>query len=266
MWRSFLVLVFGCFVVLRARSVHEEAQAPVASMQHWRNAFDYSTIPLNERFVRETKKDCKCTPKPRHSRIPRIRTVFRRNDVDMDDSEEALEKMLEEYILQTLIKRGTLTPRAIYTPIKPAKNVFRTQKQIHQQLPAFKHERVEYSDEENYRMSSNNRFYSQEPVPGQLLYPPISPKFSQSTRVYPSTQVNSVSKPRYVSSMLIPHFLNNTIAKPNEKVRNILRMNTTNTEDASAVTPKKVRYGKNAGHINLPKDTNRRSNMSNIQK
>ncbi|XP_058816695.1 uncharacterized protein LOC131679969 [Topomyia yanbarensis] len=250
MWKSLFLLVIGCFVALRARSVPDGSSEIAPKKQFWKNGYEYSTIPLNENSNHGRRVGCKCPSKERYTRRPRIRTVIRRNDVALEDPEEIMESMLERYLLRVLLKKGLLSPPASNRQGNIARSFSRTQKQIQQTLPAFQHERAVYSDEENYRMTHNSRFYSQEPIPGQLLYPPISPKFHPTARVYPSGPAANLSKPRYVSSMLIPHFLNNTIAKPNEIVRNILRMNTTEKVN-STILPKRVRYGKNAGYINI---------------
>ncbi|XP_058449121.1 uncharacterized protein LOC131429089 [Malaya genurostris] len=265
MWKSLFILAIGCFVALRAKSVPKEATEIAPKKQFWKNGYEYSTIPLSENFSHGRRVGCKCPSKQRYSRTPRIRTIIRRNDVALEDSEEIMESMLERYLLQVFMRKGLLPLPKSYNQNNNARSHSRTQKQIQQQLPAFQHERAVYSDEENYRMSHNSRFYSQEPVPGQLLYPPISPKVHSMVRVSPSGPTTNLSKPRYVSSMLIPHFLNNTIAKPNESVRNILRMNTTEVE-SSSVPPKRVRYGKNAGYINIENITQkvRSINKTNV--
>ncbi|KAL9705540.1 hypothetical protein quinque_009058 [Culex quinquefasciatus] len=249
MWSSVVLILFAGIVVLRARSVpndslEEASAAPPNAQKFWKNGYaGYSTIPLTESSGQpwpEQTRDCNCAPKMRFPRRSKLRAVIRRNDMVLGDPEEALENFLED-------------------TRKISKGKTRTQKQV-QSLPAFQHEKAVYSDEENYRISHNSRFYSQEPVPGQLLYPPVSPKFNPVVRPYGTTHVNIQSKPRYVSSMLIPHFLNQSINEPKEIIRNILRASTTTTTTTTPVMtnendhvtelPKRIRYAKNSGYIN----------------
>ncbi|XP_038114248.1 uncharacterized protein LOC119768032 isoform X1 [Culex quinquefasciatus] len=270
MWSSVLLILFTGIVVLRARSVpndslEEASAAPPNAQKFWKNGYaGYSTIPLTESSGQpwpEQTRDCNCAPKMRFPRRSKLRAVIRRNDMVLGDPEEALENFLEEYLLRLYLNKGLFSPpvtTAVSTR-KISKGKTRTQKQV-QSLPAFQHEKAVYSDEENYRISHNSRFYSQEPVPGQLLYPPVSPKFNPVVRPYGTTHVNIQSKPRYVSSMLIPHFLNQSINEPKEIIRNILRASTTTTTTTTPVMtnendhvtelPKRIRYAKNSGYIN----------------
>ncbi|XP_065093145.1 uncharacterized protein LOC135713833 [Ochlerotatus camptorhynchus] len=245
MWSSVVLLFVGAIAILSARRIPEGV--PV-NANFWKNGREYSTIPLKQSIDRENNHDCECLHKLRLLRQPKLRTVIRRNDVMMGESEETVESYLEDYLLRLYLSRGFLGPPRLSSRMS-AKSKSRTEKQV-QNLPAFQHEKVEYSDEDNFRMSHNSRFYSQEPVPGQLLYPPVSPKFQPSAKAYANPYVSGLTKPRYVSSMLIPHFLNKTISQPNETVRNIFRMNSTETENNLA-SPIRIRYGKNSGHINI---------------
>lgn len=226
------------------RSINAPSNVP-----YWKNRREYSMIPLKRYVDHDNGDECKCIKQLRLLRKPSMRAVIRRSDITAAESEEMIENYIEDYLLRLYLNRELVRPPP-FTSKKSAKAKSRTEKQV-QRLPSFQHEKAEYSDEENFRMSHNSRFYSQEPVPGQLLYPPVSPKFQPVAKAYANPYVSGLTKPRYVSSMLIPHFLNQTIAKPNETVRNILRLNSTEAEDHTVVAPKRIRYGKNSGYINM---------------
>ncbi|XP_021696725.1 uncharacterized protein LOC110675606 [Aedes aegypti] len=246
MWRSLVLLLALSIADLSARRVPENTLRAPPNMHYWKNRRDYSSIPLRRYVDHNNGDECKCINQLRLLRNPKVRAVIRRSDITAAESEEMIENYIEDYLLRLYLNRDFVRPPPFK---KSAKAKSRTEKQV-QRLPAFQHEKAEYSDEENFRMSHNSRFYSQEPVPGQLLYPPVSPKFQPMAKSYVNPYVSGMTKPRYVSSMLIPHFLNQTIAKPNETVRNILRLNSSETENHS-VAPKRIRYGKNSGYINM---------------
>ncbi|XP_062551076.1 uncharacterized protein LOC134216083 [Armigeres subalbatus] len=248
MWRTLVLLVALCLADLSARRAPENTLSDQSGVNDWKNRREYTSIPLKQHVDQDDDDDCKCLKQLRLLRRPKFRTIVRRSDITAEQSEAMIENYLEDYLLRLYLTRGYLRPPQ--PPFKKsAKLKLRTEKQV-QRLPSFQHEKAEYSDEENFRMSHNSRYYSQEPVPGQLLYPPVSPKFQPVAKAYANPYVSGLTKPRYVSSMLIPHFLNKTIAQPNETVRNILRVNTNEKENYS-VAPKRVRYGKNSGFINI---------------
>ncbi|XP_055633319.1 uncharacterized protein LOC129773700 [Toxorhynchites rutilus septentrionalis] len=171
---------------------------------------------------------------------------MRRNDIVREDAEDILERFLEEYLLRIYVHRGLFRKPFVPSRRRTSKTKVPNEERA-QQLPTFKHEGAEYSDEDNYKMSLNSRFYSQEPVPGQLLYPPVSPRFQPIAKLYTSGQVTNVPKRRLVSPLA--SFINNTIVNPDARIKNILRMNSTGSA-GNEIREKRIKFSKNSGYLN----------------
>ncbi|XP_055599395.1 uncharacterized protein LOC129748727 [Uranotaenia lowii] len=286
MFQSFIALLFTSgFVIVSGRSAPSAFADLSANDQLWQpHGYEHEMIPLMEDDWRPkqqlSRTGCECRPnsKVRYLKTPKIRALLRRNDLELDDPEEAMEHFLEEYLLRLYLKRGlVISPPVVANRRKIYNPKVRTQKQV-QNLPAFQHEKASYSDADNYRMSHSSRFYSQEPVPGQLLYPPVSPNFQPTVRPYQNMIGHVLSKPRYVSPKLLPHYLNKTVtvtpssssssSSTNSKVqvRNILQTGFNDPEESSQIkvqNDKRIKYGKNSGYISIP---NVKHNSTEVEK
>lgn len=205
----------------------------VLPVDMWKSTYKYPSTLGN-------KRECDCSSVLNYLRKPK-----RRTDVVREDSEEILERFLEEYLLRIYMHKGLLLKPFIFSRRRTSKTQTRSEERI-QRLPTFQQEGAEYSGDDNYKMSKNSRFYSQEPVPGQLLYPPVSPRFQPIAKLYTNGQVAELSKPRLVSS--VPSFFNHTTVKPNETPKNILRMSSTEPYE-NKMHEKRIKFSKSSGYL-----------------